>query len=112
MVYLVVFVEAARALRDVATVGSNDPFVALQCKGHQARTHTGSDAKDPGAPAQVLGGWDRGWCHIVACPGGNAMQPVSHMCAGWMRGRQSLTTSTPSLTWESSTMTRGTLSCT
>ena len=69
MVYLIVFVEAARALRDVATVGSNDPFVALQCKGHQARTHTGSDAKDPGAPAQVLGGWDRGWCHIVACPG-------------------------------------------
>lgn len=55
MVYLIVFVEAARALRDVATVGSNDPFVALQCKGHQVRTHTGSDAKDPGAPAQCWG---------------------------------------------------------
>lgn len=47
MPYVTIFVKACRGLRDVARMGSNDPYVSLQFLGRTLRTKTADDATNP-----------------------------------------------------------------
>lgn len=48
MVFLIVFLEKARALRDVNALGSNHPYATINFAGQSFRTGTEEDGKNPG----------------------------------------------------------------
>ena len=74
MVYLIVFVEAARHLRDVVTVGSNEPYVSVNFQGKVHRTGVAHDGKDPGTSPR-----------LAATPAANTTAPTSFVAP--TRGR-------------------------
>ena len=54
MVFLIVFLEKARALRDVNALGSNHPYATINFAGQSFRTGTEEDGKNPGTQVERL----------------------------------------------------------